>query len=149
MTDKLNTRGWIAFDQTCPFCRRAVATWGPLFRKRGFQFIPLQTDWVAQRLGLEPGETPNEFKLLLPDGRQMGGCQSVPTVGSGCLVDGPIWRAIGIAGAVSFDRSRVSGGGYSAAMPGRPLLGHARDTGASSSGHQFSREPLKNKKRRD
>lgn len=76
MTDKLNTRGWIAFDQTCPFCRRAVATWGPLFRKRGFQFIPLQTDWVAQRLGLEPGETPNEFKLLLPDGRQMGGARA-------------------------------------------------------------------------
>ncbi len=75
-TDNLNTRGWIAFDDTCPFCRRAVATWGPLFRNRGFQFIPLRTHWVAKRLGIEPGQTPDEFKLLLPDGSHTGGSRA-------------------------------------------------------------------------
>ena len=85
MTVSFEHRGWIAFDDSCPLCRQTVASWGPLFQRRGFQFIPLSTPWVRDRLGLNPGELPNEFKLLVSDGRILGGA------GACCYLARTVW----------------------------------------------------------
>jgi len=85
MTVSFEHRGWIAFDDSCPLCRQTVASWGPLFQRRGFQFIPLSTSWVRDRLSLNPGEVPNEFKLLVSDGRILGGA------GACCYLARTVW----------------------------------------------------------
>jgi predicted DCC family thiol-disulfide oxidoreductase YuxK len=69
-------RGWVFYDGKCPLCRRSIVRWGPLFRRRGFDFAPLQMEWVRQRLGLQPGELPAEMKLQLRDGSLFGGVES-------------------------------------------------------------------------
>lgn len=70
-------QGWVFYDGLCPLCLATVARWGPRFRRRGFDFAPLQSDWVLRILGLRPGELPGEIKLLRPDGRLLGGVDAL------------------------------------------------------------------------
>lgn len=74
-------RGWVFYDGICPVCLAGVSRWGPLLTRRGFAFVPLQTEWVRQQLGLRPGELPAEMKLLLPDGTLLDGVDAVIALG--------------------------------------------------------------------
>ncbi len=74
-------RGWVLYDGICPICRASVERWGPMLRRRGFDFAMLQTDWVRQYFGLGVGELPAEMKLLLPDGTQLGGVDALIAMG--------------------------------------------------------------------
>ena len=73
----LPPRGWVLYDGVCPICLGSVARWGALFRRHGFEFTPLQTEWVRKRLGLAIGEIPGEMKLLRPDGTLCGGVDAL------------------------------------------------------------------------
>ncbi|MSU34430.1 MAG: DUF393 domain-containing protein [Pedosphaera sp.] len=66
-------RGWVFYDGQCPLCLAAVARWEPVFGPQGFQFVPLQEEWVRHRLGMRPGQLPGEMKLLTPDDQLIGG----------------------------------------------------------------------------
>src|SRR4029077_11809724 len=48
-----------------------------IFRPRGFLFLPLQTNWIMDRLDLEPGAPLGEMRLLTADGRSIGGADAV------------------------------------------------------------------------
>ena len=74
-------RGWVLYDGICPVCRAGVERWGLRLRRRGFDFAPLQTEWVRLHLGLRSGELPGEMKLLLPDGAQLGGVDALIVMG--------------------------------------------------------------------
>lgn len=64
---------WAFYDHRCPVCRATVSRWRRVFEARGIEFAALQSPWVRERLGLAPGELPDEMKLLTPDGRILGG----------------------------------------------------------------------------
>ena len=70
-------RGWILYDGDCPSCTASAKRFDRIFRRRGFIFLPLQTDWVMQRLGLEPGAPLEEMRVLTADGRDIGGADAV------------------------------------------------------------------------
>jgi predicted DCC family thiol-disulfide oxidoreductase YuxK len=70
-------RGWIFYDGQCRYCFAMAKQFGPLFARRGFEFLPLQTPWVLARLGLEPGVPLEEMRLLTIAGTDLGGADAV------------------------------------------------------------------------
>ena len=65
--------GWVFYDAQCRFCVRSRERFGPLFERRGFRWMPLQTPGTAARLGYTEAELMGEMKLLLPNGQVFGG----------------------------------------------------------------------------
>src|SRR5690349_11619289 len=70
-------RGWILYDGDCPSCTASARRLDRIFRRRGFLFLPLQTDWVAHLLGLEPGELLEEMHVLTNEGEDIAGADAV------------------------------------------------------------------------
>jgi predicted DCC family thiol-disulfide oxidoreductase YuxK len=70
-------RGWVGFDALCPVCSALERRWNPVLAPRGFPFVPLQNPTFARRLGLRPGELPEEIQLVLADGRRLGGADAL------------------------------------------------------------------------
>ncbi|NBP23681.1 MAG: DUF393 domain-containing protein [Proteobacteria bacterium] len=68
-----NPGAWAFYDHRCPVCRATIGRWRRVFEARRIEFAALQSPWVRERLGLAPGELPDEMKLLTPDGRILGG----------------------------------------------------------------------------
>jgi len=75
-TESVGKRGSIFHDAGCPRCQAARVLAGPIFAKRGFDWVPLQTPGVAGRLGLSESALMEEMKLQLADGRVFGGIDS-------------------------------------------------------------------------
>ena len=69
-------RGWLFYDGECPLCVGAVRRIGPALRKRHFGLATYQAPWVRARLGLQPGELPEEMKLLAADEQIYGGADA-------------------------------------------------------------------------
>lgn len=78
MTDKVATgkAGWVFYDADCPLCVAGVRRIGWLFARRGFAWEPLQAPGVAVRLGALPSAMLGEMKLLLANGRVVGGADA-------------------------------------------------------------------------
>src|SRR5438128_8002074 len=70
-------RGWILYDGACRRCAASARRFDRIFRRRGFLFLPLQTNWIMDRLDLEPGAPLEEMRLLTADGRGIGGADAV------------------------------------------------------------------------
>src|SRR5262249_33991507 len=45
--------------------------------RQGFELAPLQARWVAAALRIEPEHLLDEMRLLLPDGRVLGGAEAL------------------------------------------------------------------------
>jgi predicted DCC family thiol-disulfide oxidoreductase YuxK len=69
--------GWILYDGDCPSCAASARRFDQIFRRRGFLFLPLQTNWIMKRLDLEPGAPLEEMRVLTADGRDIGGTDAV------------------------------------------------------------------------
>lgn len=65
--------GLVFYDAFCPLCLNLLERLGPIFRRRGFEFVPLQEPWVAEALAMTEAEIRREMKLQLADGRIVGG----------------------------------------------------------------------------
>lgn len=76
MADTSANLGCVFYDAACPFCRTLFRCSATLFKRRGFQSLPLQTPGVSSRLGLPESDLFQEMKLQLPDGRVLGGIDS-------------------------------------------------------------------------
>ncbi len=79
MTDKVTNptkNGWVFYDAACPLCVAGVRRIGGVFTRRGFVWEPLQTLDAAARLRTSPVEISGEMKLLLADGRVIGGADA-------------------------------------------------------------------------
>src|SRR5437764_14093045 len=70
-------RAWILYDGACRSCTASARRFDKIFRRRGFLFLPLQTNWVIKRLALEPGAHLEEMCVLTSDGRDIGGADAV------------------------------------------------------------------------
>jgi predicted DCC family thiol-disulfide oxidoreductase YuxK len=75
--DSIPVQGWVGYDDDCGLCVGLLKRFGGPFERRGFVFVPLQNPWLAGRLGLKPGEMPEEMKMLWPDGRSIGGTEAI------------------------------------------------------------------------
>ena len=70
-------RGWILYDGDCPSCTASARRFDRIFRSRGFLFLPLQTKWVMQQLGLEPGVPLEEMHVLTNENQDIAGADAV------------------------------------------------------------------------
>jgi len=70
-------RGWILYDGGCPSCTALAKRFDRIFRRRGFLFLPLQTEWVMLQLGLEPGAPLEEMHVLTNESQDMAGADAV------------------------------------------------------------------------
>jgi len=73
--------GWILYDGDCSSCTASARRFDRIFRRRGFLFLPLQTDWVMKRLDLEPGAPLEDMRVLTSNGRDIGGADAVIFLG--------------------------------------------------------------------
>lgn len=71
------TRGWIFYDGECAICWRGVEFWRGAMERRGFEFEALQAPWVRKMLGLDERELLREMRLMLADGRTLGGADAI------------------------------------------------------------------------
>jgi predicted DCC family thiol-disulfide oxidoreductase YuxK len=84
-------RGILCIDAECALCRRLAARWGPALRRGGIRLAALQAPWVQRRLGL--AGVPEEMKLLLPDGRILGGAAALVELAAVLAWPRPLVRA--------------------------------------------------------
>jgi len=63
----------ILYDGECRLCSRGAARCAALLRRLGFALAPLQSRWVATRLGASPQALSQAVRLLMPDGRVLAG----------------------------------------------------------------------------
>jgi predicted DCC family thiol-disulfide oxidoreductase YuxK len=80
-------RGWILYDGECSSCTGSARRFDPIFRRRGFFFLPLQTSWVLKRLGLDHGTPLEEMHVLTADDRDICGADAL------IFLAGQIWWA--------------------------------------------------------
>ena len=65
-------RGWVLYDGDCHICTGTVRRWGDALKRRGFECVPLQTNWVRERLNLSEHELMLEMRVLEPSGKVVG-----------------------------------------------------------------------------
>ncbi len=70
-------RGWILYDGQCRYCIAAAKKFERLFGRRGFDFLPLQTPWVQERLGLDPEARLEEMRVLTAAGDDFAGAAAI------------------------------------------------------------------------
>ena len=75
--------GWVFYDGACRFCRRLARQWGPALERRRFRLAPLQTPWVAGRLGISGPELLREMRVLTPEGKLFGGADAIVELSRG------------------------------------------------------------------
>lgn len=65
------------YDADCPICTRWTRRTRVLLRRRGFEFVPLQTPGTASRLHLADAELLTQMRLLNPRGEVFGGADAI------------------------------------------------------------------------
>jgi predicted DCC family thiol-disulfide oxidoreductase YuxK len=71
------TGGRILYDGECRYCTAAANGFAKIFRRCGFEFLPLQTPWVRERLSLRAHEPLEEMRVLTNAGEDLGGGDAV------------------------------------------------------------------------
>ncbi len=69
-------QGWVFYDGSCGFCSKWVMSWKKTLEKRGFEIVPLQSQWVGQKTGLREEQLLKDFQLLLTDNHLISGSQA-------------------------------------------------------------------------
>lgn len=68
--------GWVCYDGECSLCLRWLRRVERPLLRHGFNFVPLQTDWVRARLNLTTPELLQEMRLLRADQTVLGGADA-------------------------------------------------------------------------
>jgi predicted DCC family thiol-disulfide oxidoreductase YuxK len=76
--------GWVLYDADCRWCVRLARRFRPWLAARHFELLPLQTPWVQTRLGLPDSRLLDEMRLLLPDGKLLGGADALLEISGHC-----------------------------------------------------------------
>lgn len=69
--------GWLFFDAECEHCRKIARWLAPILQRRGLAVAPLQDPRVGALLGMTREELLREMRVLLADGRNLGGADAV------------------------------------------------------------------------
>lgn len=92
-------KGWVFYDADCPFCRAWVGRAHGLLARRGFHFVPLQSDWAEARLGLKESASFDEMKLLTAAGKIYGGADALVRLARSIWWAWPLYALAQIPGA--------------------------------------------------
>jgi predicted DCC family thiol-disulfide oxidoreductase YuxK len=113
------SNGTIYFDGSCGLCTASVRRFQRIVTPRGFGFAPLQDPGVAERLGLSPGEIPDEIKLRTRGGHILSGADALIYVAGKIWWAWPVWAISFLPGAtwvmrgvyrrLASNRHRISG----------------------------------------
>jgi len=96
--------GWVCYDGDCALCRRWSRRVECPLHRHGFNFVPLQTPWVNAQLNLSAAELLKEMRLLLPDGRVIGGADAAVVLMQYVWWLWPLWLLSRLPGAMSIFR---------------------------------------------
>ena len=120
MTDKKvsNPAGWIFFDNECSLCRESARRAAGLLARRRFQLCPLQSPDAPERLGLSGRGLLREVRLLLADGRNLGGADAVVEIARRIWWAWPLWLFSRLPGVRPFLRA-----GYRVIAANRHCIG--------------------------
>ena len=108
MTDnkaKQPPAGWVCYDGECAFCLRWIRRIEPPLQLRGFGFVPLQTQWVKDRLCITEVALREEMKLLLPDQQVIGGANAWVILARHIWWLWPLWLVSHIPGTMPIIRA--------------------------------------------
>lgn len=81
ITDNAKYNGWVCYDADCRFCVGLTTRFQEMLESRRFKLVPLQAQWVRERLGLDDAERLAEMRLLKPDGKIVGGAEALLEIG--------------------------------------------------------------------
>lgn len=98
-------RGWVFYDAECAFCVAWRTRWGPLFERRGFVWLPLQTPGAADRLGVNADQLFAELRLQLADGRVFSGVNSWSMLMRSVWWLWPLGRLMALPGFIAITRA--------------------------------------------
>jgi predicted DCC family thiol-disulfide oxidoreductase YuxK len=73
----LHARGFLFFDAECEFCTKLARWTGPMLKRRGIAFAPLQDPRVGALLGISQNELLHELRLVISENGQYGGADAV------------------------------------------------------------------------
>src|SRR5688572_3394873 len=76
-TEAVPFRGWIFYDADCSSCRDLALRFEAFFGDRGFQFAPLQHEWVQRRLNFTKARALEEMRVLTSAGHVFGGADAL------------------------------------------------------------------------
>ena len=65
--------GWLLYDDPCGFCRGSANFSKPFLLNLGYDFAPLQSDWVCEHFKVPGNDLLNDVRLLLPDETLLSG----------------------------------------------------------------------------
>ncbi|HVU27627.1 MAG TPA: DUF393 domain-containing protein [Verrucomicrobiae bacterium] len=99
------THGWVFYDGECPLCLATVARFGPLLCRHHFELAQLQMPWVQKRLGLSPGQSLAEMKLLTADDQIYGGADALLQIARRIWWAWPIFALVKIPGITPLFRA--------------------------------------------
>ena len=78
MSDAGNAKpGWICFDADCRACATLARRFDSLLARGNLHLVPLQAEWIRQRLGISETTLLTELSLITEDGRRVGGARAV------------------------------------------------------------------------
>jgi predicted DCC family thiol-disulfide oxidoreductase YuxK len=97
--NNVGTAGWLFYDGECRVCCESARRFGRILARRRFELRPLQSPGVAQRLGLGDRDLLRETRLLLADGRNLGGAEAVVEIARHIWWAWPLWLASRLPGA--------------------------------------------------
>lgn len=92
--------GWVCYDGECSFCRRWLRRVERPLRRHGFDFVPLQTDWVRTKLNSTGPELSRELRLIRAPQPVRGGADAAVILMRFVWWLWPLWLASWIPGAM-------------------------------------------------
>jgi len=83
--------GWLFYDGECRLCCQSARRVQRILARRRFELRPLQSADAPERLGLSKGDVLRETRLLLADGRSLGGTDAVVEIARHIWWAWPLW----------------------------------------------------------
>ncbi len=75
-TERL-TGGVVFYDGNCNFCKNFIEKVQPLLKRNSLAAHPSSSTEAQKALGLKPGETPGEMKVLTAEKKLLGGADAI------------------------------------------------------------------------
>lgn len=97
--------GLVCYDGDCALCRRWLRRIERPLLRAGFQFAPLQTPWVTNRLNLAATDPMTEMRLLRPDAPVLGGADAAVVLMRHVWWLWPLWLLSRIPGMMPIFRA--------------------------------------------
>lgn len=92
LTDNtVDPAGWLFYDGQCPLCCASARRFGRVLARHRFGLRPLQSPGAAQQLGLDDRDLLRETRLLLADGRNLGGADAMVEIARHIWWAWPLW----------------------------------------------------------